>query len=84
MKGFNAEPGERFASVPFFWTQQYDVSIDYVGHAASWDSIEQQGDPNARDVALRFRRNGRTLALATIFRGRESLEAELAMQQGQL
>ena len=74
---------ERFVSVPFFWTQQYDVSIDYVGHAVSWDSIEQQGDPSARDVALRFRKDGRTLALATIFRGRESLEAELAMQRGQ-
>jgi NADPH-dependent 2,4-dienoyl-CoA reductase/sulfur reductase-like enzyme/nitrite reductase/ring-hydroxylating ferredoxin subunit len=74
---------ERFATVPFFWTQQYDVSMDYVGHAVSWDNIEQQGDPNARDVALRFRKSGRTLAVATIFRGRESLEAELAMQQGQ-
>jgi NADPH-dependent 2,4-dienoyl-CoA reductase/sulfur reductase-like enzyme len=73
---------ERFATVPFFWTQQYDVSIDYVGHAVSWDEIQQQGDPNARDVALRFRKNGHTLALATIFRGRESLEAELALQQG--
>lgn len=75
---------ERFTGVPFFWTQQYDVSIDYVGHAASWDDIEQQGEPGARDVALRFRKGGRTLALATIFRGRESLEAELAMEQGQL
>ena len=74
---------ERFATVPFFWTQQYDVSIDYVGHAASWDNIEQEGDPNARDAALRFRKSGRTLAVATIFRGRESLEAERAMQQGQ-
>jgi hypothetical protein len=75
---------ERFTAVPFFWTQQYDVSIDYVGHAASWDDIEQKGDPGARDVALRFRKGGRTLALATIFRGRESLETELAMEQGQL
>ena len=74
---------ERFGAVPFFWTQHYDVSIDYVGHAAAWDSIDQQGEPGARDVALRFRKGGRTLALATIFRGRESLEAELAMQQGQ-
>jgi len=74
---------EPFATVPFFWTQQYDVSIDYVGHAAAWDSIDQQGDPGARDVALRFRKSGRTLALATIFRGRESLEAELAMERGQ-
>jgi hypothetical protein len=49
----------------------------------SWDDIQQQGDPNARDVSLRFRKSGRTLAFATVFRGRESLEAELAMQQGQ-
>jgi apoptosis-inducing factor 3 len=74
---------ERFARVPFFWTQHYDVSIDYVGHAPVWDRIDQQGDPSARDVALRFRRSGRTLAVATIFRGRESLEAEVAMENGQ-
>jgi apoptosis-inducing factor 3 len=74
---------ERFAQVPFFWTQHYDVSIDYVGHAPVWDSIEQQGDPAARDVAFRFRKNGRILAVATIFRGRENLEAEVAMEQGQ-
>jgi apoptosis-inducing factor 3 len=73
---------EPFASVPFFWTQQYDVSIDYVGHATAWDKIDQQGDPAARDVELWFRRNGRTLAVSTIFRGRESLQAELAMEQG--
>jgi len=73
---------ERFAKVPFFWTQQYEVSIDYVGHAPAWDNIEQHGDPRARDVAFRFRRDGRTLAVATIFRGRESLQAEVAMEQG--
>ena len=72
---------ERFRTVPFFWTQQYDVSIDYVGHAVAWDNIEQQGDPGARDVAVRFRKGGRTLALATIFRGRESLQGELAMER---
>lgn len=73
---------EPFAAVPFFWTQQYDVSIDYVGHATAWDKIDQQGDPVAKDVALWFRRNGRTLAVSTIFRGRQSLQAELAMEQG--
>ena len=74
---------ERFMAVPFFWTQHYDVSIDYVGHAQSWDRIDQNGDPSAHDVALRFRQGSRTLALATIFRGRESLMAELAMERGQ-
>lgn len=73
---------ERFAAVPFFWTQHYDVSIDYVGHAADWDRIDQEGAPRSHDAAFRFRRNGRTLAVSTIFRGRESLEAELAMERG--
>lgn len=71
---------ERFTAVPFFWTQHYDVSIDYVGHAGTWDRIDQDGDPMSRDAAYRFRGNDRTLAVATIFRGRESLEAELEME----
>jgi NADPH-dependent 2,4-dienoyl-CoA reductase/sulfur reductase-like enzyme/nitrite reductase/ring-hydroxylating ferredoxin subunit len=74
---------ERYTAVPFFWSQHYDVSIDYVGHAASWDDIEQRGDIGAHDVALRFRKAGRTLAVASIFRGRESLTAEVAMERGQ-
>ncbi len=34
------------------------------------------------DVALRYQKNGRTLAVATNFRNRESLQAELAMERG--
>ncbi|HET7593871.1 MAG TPA: FAD-dependent oxidoreductase, partial [Stellaceae bacterium] len=29
--------GERYTWPPFFWSQHYDVSIDYVGHATQWD-----------------------------------------------
>lgn len=73
---------ERYVAVPFFWTRHYDVSIAYVGHAAKWDRIEQDGDANARNVALRFRKDGRTLAVATISRGRQSLQSELEMERG--
>jgi NADPH-dependent 2,4-dienoyl-CoA reductase/sulfur reductase-like enzyme len=71
---------EAFAAVPFFWSQHYDVPINYVGHAEQWDRIEIEGNIEARDAAVRFLRGGRILALATIYRDRASLEAELAME----
>ena len=72
---------QKFASVPFFWSQHYDVPINYVGHAESWDDIAIDGDIPARDCALRFQSKGRVLAVASIYRDRESLEAELAMER---
>ena len=71
---------EKYAGVPFFWSQHYDVSINYVGHAEQWDTVEIEGDIAARDCLLRFKRDGRTLAVASIFRDIESLEAEVAME----
>lgn len=72
---------EEFTAVPFFWSQHYDVSINYVGHAESWDVLAVEGDLAAKDGLVRFRRGGRTLAVASLFRDRESLEAEAAMEQ---
>jgi NADPH-dependent 2,4-dienoyl-CoA reductase/sulfur reductase-like enzyme len=73
--------GEPFTAVPFFWSQHYDVPINYVGHAEAWDSVQIEGNIESRNCAVRFVRGSRTLAVATIYRDRESLEAELAMEQ---
>jgi apoptosis-inducing factor 3 len=72
---------EKFTQVPFFWSQHYDVPINYVGHAENWDDIAIEGDIAGRDCMLRYRRGGRVLAAASIYRDRESLEAEVAMER---
>jgi NADPH-dependent 2,4-dienoyl-CoA reductase/sulfur reductase-like enzyme len=71
---------EEFAAVPFFWSQHYDVPINYVGHAEKWDALSIEGDVAAKDCLVRFERGGRTLAVASIFRDAASLEAEVAME----
>jgi apoptosis-inducing factor 3 len=73
--------GEKFTAVPFFWSQHYDVSISYVGHAESWQEIIIEGDLAARDCLVRYRRGGRVIAVAAIHRDIASLQAELAMEQ---
>ena len=72
---------ERFDAVPFFWSQHYDVPISYVGHAESWDDIAIEGDIAGRDCTLRYMRQGRVLAVASIFRDAESLAAEARMER---
>lgn len=73
---------ERFDAVPFFWSQHYDLPINYVGHAEAWDEIAIDGDISAKDCLLRYKSGGRVLAVASIYRDLASLEAELAMEQG--
>jgi len=72
---------EVFDAVPFFWSQHYDVPINYVGHAEKWDEIAVDGNIAAKDCLLQYKRGGRVLAVASIYRDLASLEAELAMER---
>jgi NADPH-dependent 2,4-dienoyl-CoA reductase/sulfur reductase-like enzyme/nitrite reductase/ring-hydroxylating ferredoxin subunit len=72
---------EAFDAVPFFWSQHYDVPINYVGHAEKWDEIAVDGDIAARDCLLRYKAKGKLLAVASIYRDVASLKCELAMER---
>lgn len=71
---------EKFNAVPFFWSQHYDVTINYVGHAEKWDAVEIDGNLDARNCSIVYKNGGRTLATATISRDLQSLQAEVAME----
>lgn len=71
---------QKFDAVPFFWSQHYDVAINYVGHAEKWDAVEIDGNLDARDCAVTYKKGGRTLAVLTVSRDLQSLQVEAAME----
>ena len=73
---------ERFAAAPFFWSQHYDVAINYVGYASSWDEVSVVGSIGDRDCLVAYRKGGKTLAVATIYRDAQSLQTQVAMERG--
>jgi NADPH-dependent 2,4-dienoyl-CoA reductase/sulfur reductase-like enzyme/nitrite reductase/ring-hydroxylating ferredoxin subunit len=69
-----------FTVVPFFWSQHYDVAINYVGHAESFDNVVLDGSLGSRGCTVTYCRRGRSLAVATIGRDLQSLQAERALE----
>ena len=69
------------AVAPFFWSQHYDVAINYVGHAEKWDRLQIEGNPAAHDCMVTYWRGGRQLAVATVGRDLDSLRAEVALER---
>jgi NADPH-dependent 2,4-dienoyl-CoA reductase/sulfur reductase-like enzyme len=71
---------ERFDAVPFFWSQHYDLTLRYVGHAERWDEVRVDGSLNGHDASVTYLRSGQPLAVATLARDRENLRAEVALE----
>ena len=72
---------ERFDYIPFFWTEQYDFSLAYVGHAERWDDVEIVGSLEARDCTIIYKRDGRELAKAFVHRDLDGLRTELEFER---
>jgi 3-phenylpropionate/trans-cinnamate dioxygenase ferredoxin reductase component len=51
-----------FAPLPFFWSDQHGVKLQWVGYAASWDEVEID-DGDEPGFLARYRRGGRLVAV---------------------
>lgn len=71
-----------FRAVPYFWSQHYDVPINYVGHAEGWERLEVAGSIAQRSCLVAYRVAGRISAVASIYRDQESLRAEALLERG--
>jgi 3-phenylpropionate/trans-cinnamate dioxygenase ferredoxin reductase subunit len=60
--GMLGKPGE-YAELPYFFTDQYDLGMEYVGHAPSFQRVAFRGDASAREfVAFWLDGDNRVLA----------------------
>jgi 3-phenylpropionate/trans-cinnamate dioxygenase ferredoxin reductase subunit len=52
-----------YDSVPWFWSNQYDLKLQTVGLSAGYDDLVVRGDPAARSFSVVYLRQGRVIAL---------------------
>jgi 3-phenylpropionate/trans-cinnamate dioxygenase ferredoxin reductase subunit len=52
------------AALPYFWSDQFELRLQYVGHAESWASVELDGQPASFVARYRDERGATVAALA--------------------
>lgn len=53
---------ESYARIPYFYSDQYDLGMEYAGLATTWDQVVLRGDPASRAFIAFWLRDGRVLA----------------------
>lgn len=61
-----AGQGRPFAEAPWFWSDQYDVSLQYVGAGLPWDSLVVMGRLGTAPFTVCYMGGGRLLAAAAV------------------
>jgi 3-phenylpropionate/trans-cinnamate dioxygenase ferredoxin reductase component len=66
------------AALPYFWSDQFELRLQYVGYAERWDEVELDGE--AGSFVARYLEHGRTVAALAVNRPTEvaKLRTELA------
>jgi NADPH-dependent 2,4-dienoyl-CoA reductase/sulfur reductase-like enzyme len=68
--------GEGYHDVPFFWSNQFDLALTYVGHGAGWDDVFYWGDVGGYEFVAFYVKNGRVTAAAGNYRDRDIMAIE--------
>ena len=73
------EEGEAHAPLPYFWSNQYDLRLQWLGHAPAWDTVDIE-DGSGETFVARYQDQGRLIAVLAagmphiISQAREELE----------
>jgi 3-phenylpropionate/trans-cinnamate dioxygenase ferredoxin reductase component len=75
-----ADGREPYAPVLYFWSDQYEYTLQYVGHAGGDDQIVVRGDPSTRSFTAFYLRQGRLRAAFAIGRPKDIMATRHLIQ----
>jgi 3-phenylpropionate/trans-cinnamate dioxygenase ferredoxin reductase subunit len=61
-----------FDPVPFFWSDQFDLSLQYYGHAPAWDRVVLRGNADGYSLDAFYLQEGRIQAACTLNRSADA------------
>jgi 3-phenylpropionate/trans-cinnamate dioxygenase ferredoxin reductase subunit len=60
---------EPYARIPYFYSDQYDLAMEYTGHAPTWDRVVLRGQPKRREFVGFWLERGQVAAAMTVNAG---------------
>jgi 3-phenylpropionate/trans-cinnamate dioxygenase ferredoxin reductase subunit len=60
--GSMAGQGKAYDRIPYFYSDQYDLGMEYTGYAPRWDEVLFRGDPRTREFVAFWLADGKVVA----------------------
>lgn len=80
-KAICGEP-QAYHSLPWFWSNQYDLRLQTVGLSTGHDTAILRGDPGERSFSVVYLRQGRVIALDCVNRTKDYVQGRKLIEQG--
>lgn len=73
---------QAYRSVPWFWSNQYDLRLQTVGLATGFDEAVVRGEPKARSFSVIYLRSGRVIALDCVNAAKDYVQGRKLIESG--
>ncbi len=71
----------RYAQVPWFWSDQYDLKLQIAGLSQGYDQTVVRGSPESRSFACLYLKEGRLIAVDAINAPRDFVQSKVLIEQ---
>jgi 3-phenylpropionate/trans-cinnamate dioxygenase ferredoxin reductase subunit len=75
---------EPYRSMPWFWSNQYDLKLQTVGMSLGYEEELVRGDPETRSFSVLYLREGRVIALDCVNATRDYVQGRKLIESGAL